>query len=215
MYIFVSVAFAVLYVIVLIYWDKKIKWRLPKKAANALGLVHIASLAITLIVAILYSQFEIGLRGLWTTRVFIIIFLISGIFFRFLVSKEGMKNFAGWYFKAFSFLPIAVAAILCIPFLGIVLVLSLLGRLVDPATDIFYEDSKIRVQLTFIGALGPPTTDIYEKRGIFEKHLKRKEACAIHTDSVKVTYGNEFTKVVLYDSEYRSEPCEINFEKIK
>ncbi|PVY35627.1 hypothetical protein [Pontibacter virosus] len=213
--IILAILFAVAYLAILIFWNKKVKWRLPFKTGLTLKWIHYTCIALILVVAILYSQLDIGLRGIWTTRIFIITALLSGIFFSFLVRREDIHKGEFWYFKIFSYLPVAIAVLLCVPFLGIVIVLSLFGRLVDPATDVYYSDNKIRVQSTFTGVLGPPRVDVFKKGLLFEHHLSRTDFCGYDVDSVKVNYDNDSTRIVMYDSHYGEEPCKISIKSLK
>lgn len=194
----VTIIFIIAYGLGLFYWDKKINWRLNTKMSKSIKLLHYIGLLICLTVGIIYTNFDIGLRGLWTTRTIIIFTLLTGVFFTFLADKSSTSKIEKWYFKIFSFVPILTAATLFIPFLGVVIVLSLFGQLTDPATKIYYEDDKLRIQSSFVGVLGPPRLDIFEKKIIFEKKLKRAEFWANEIDSIKVAYDTDSTRIIAY-----------------
>lgn len=194
----VTILFIIAYGLGLFYWDKKINWRLNPKMSRSIRLLHYIGLLICLTVGSTYTNFDIGLRGLWTTRIIILFTLITGVFSIFLGDNTSINKIEKWYFKIFSFMPILTAATLFIPFLGVVIVLSLFGQLTDPATKIYYEDDKLRVQSSFVGVLGPPRLDIFEKKMIFEKKIKRNSFWANEIDSIKVAYDTDSTRVVVY-----------------
>jgi cytochrome b subunit of formate dehydrogenase len=142
----------------------------------------------------------IGLRGLWTTRIIVITTLLIGIFFVFLSAKNVLNKIEKWYFSFFSFLPILTVGFMLIPFFGAVATISLFGQLFCPADKIFYEDNKLRIQSTFIGVLGPPRIDVYEKVCLYEKHLKRSDFWITSNDSISVSlsYDPDSTRVTLH-----------------
>ncbi len=198
----ITILFITSYGLGLLFWEKKVAWRLKPKMSTTIKSLHFLGLFICILVSILYSNFNIGLRGLWTTRIIIIFTLLTGIFFIFIANKTTINKIEKWYFNFFSFLPIVTAGVFFIPFLGVVFVISLFGQLTEPATRIYYEDNKIRVQSTFVGVLGPPKIDIFEKNIIFEKHLKRADFWANEIDSIKVSYDKDSTRIIafgLYD----------------
>ena len=86
-----------------------------------------------------------------------------------------------------------------IPFLGPVIFLSLFGRFTDPVHHIYYEDNHLRIQSTFVGVLGPPRIDVYEKHWLYEQHLSRPEYWGMEIDSVKVSYDEDSTRIKIYD----------------
>src|SRR5690554_6965133 len=47
-----------------------------------------------------YTNFDIGLRGLWTTRTIIIFTLLTGIFFIFVADKASIRKIEKWYFRS-------------------------------------------------------------------------------------------------------------------
>ena len=106
------------------------------------------------------------------------------------------------YFRIFSFLPLLVAAFSLIPFLGVVLLLSLYGQLTEPAKDIFYEDNKLRVQSTFVGVLGPPRLDIFQKHGLFEARINKLYRSGADIDSIRVHTHPDETVVIIYNERY-------------
>ncbi|MBB3699561.1 hypothetical protein KMW28_24460 [Flammeovirga yaeyamensis] len=144
---------------------------LSHKVSIHLKLAHYFSFSLTGIIAIIFINFNIGLRGKWTSRMIILIFFLSGILFHLIAEKEAMKKWGFWYFKGFSFLPIGISLFTFIPFLGPVIVFSILGQLFIPVDKIYYEDDQLKVQTRFVGVLGPPQLEVYQKEFIFEKRI--------------------------------------------
>ena len=136
MAIVLTIAFIIVYTYGIFRWDKLVAWRLNNKVSKTIKYVHYLTLFIALTIAFTYSQFGVGLRGLWTTRTFVIVALVTGVLFNFVTDKTILNKIEKVYFKLFSFLPTVTGVILCIPFLGVVIVLSLLGRLIEPANNI-------------------------------------------------------------------------------
>lgn len=194
-------------------WNKKINWRLNANISKTIKYSHFITLIICLIIAFLYYNYNIGLRGLWTTRIFIIFTLFTGIFFSFITNKTIINKLEKIYFYSFSFLPIATYILLCVPFLGVLIVFSLFGQLTSPAHKIYFEDKDIRIQSSFIGVLAAPRMDVYEKKGIFEKRLYSVNFVEPNYDSLKVNYDNDSTRIIFYYSKTHHET--INIEKVK
>lgn len=216
----VTILFLVAYGLGLFFWDKNINWRLNLTVSRTIKLLHYTGLLISLIVGITYANYDIGLRGLWTTRTIIIFTLLTGVFFIFLADKASLSKIEGWYFKIFAFVPIFTAATLFIPFLGVVLVLSLIGQLTDPATQIYYEDDKLRVQSSFVGVLGPPKLDVFEKKMVFDKKINHTDISSYEIDSVKVAYDTDSTRILVYglsdyDAERKGKPKTICLKRLK
>ncbi len=198
-YIFIGV-FIIIYIYGLLSWDKKVRWRLKPKISKAIKYLHFATLLVCLTVLFLYSNFNLGLRGLWTTRVFIIVTLLTGIFFIIISDKTINSKLERIYFEVFSYLPIITGFFLYIPFLGIVLTVSLFGQLTSPADKIYYDDKAIRVQSSFVGILGPPVIDIFQKKGILEKHIYHTNFSTYDIDSLQIHYDSDSTRIVFYSS---------------
>lgn len=197
LYIIISI-FIITYSLALYYWDKKTTWRLNIKISFYLKYLHYFGLFICATVAFLNVNFDIGLRGQWTTRIVIITTVLTGTFFIFIAAKKAIGRIEKWYFKLFSFLPILTAVVLFIPFLGVVMVLSSFARLINPVEKIYYEDDKLRIQSSFVGVLGPPRMDIFEKKLIFEKHHHEAEIWPSNIDSVNVSYDKDSTRIITY-----------------
>jgi hypothetical protein len=216
MAIVLTIAFLLLYSYGLFRWDKLVSWRLDGKISRTIKYVHYSTLIVSLTVLLLYTQFDIGLRGLWTTRIIIMTTISTGVFFIFISDKNINNKIERIYFKVFSFLPVATAGFLLIPFLGVVLVFSLFGQLISPSEKIFYQDQDIIIQSSFVGVLGPPRIDIFQKKQLFEKHVYRSEFFDYNFDSLQVHYDADSTRIKLFGSaEYEDNTKTICIDKVK
>jgi hypothetical protein len=145
---------------------------------------------------------SLSFTGQWTTRIIIIAFLISGILIYPLTNWINKTKIEKYYFHTFSWFPILTGMIALIPFLGVVIVISVLGQLTDPVEKIYYEDEKIIVQSSFAGVLGPPDLLIYEKKGLLKKRLNdsyKIERYASDVSMVKVSNEKENTLIIIID----------------
>jgi hypothetical protein len=199
MTIVLTIAFILLYTYGLFLWDKLVAWRLTKKVSKTIKYVHYFTLFVALTIVLTYFQYGVGLRGLWTTRTFAIIALFTGVFFNFVAEKTMLSKIEKVYFKLFSFLPTVTGIILCIPFLGVVIVVTLLGRIFEPANKIYYEDDNIRIQSTFRGVLAPKQIDFFTKRMFTEKYLYVPNFYCSDNDSIAVHYDNDSTRIFIYE----------------
>jgi hypothetical protein len=142
----------------------------------------------------MYSLFDIGLRGQLATRVIEIFTLLTGCTF-ILISSKTINNWVEKiYFNIFSFLPTIIGSIMCIPFLGVVIIISIYGHLFTP-NFVYYQDNKIRVESSVNSPLAIPNTDIYRKYFLFEKRIYRG-AYLGHVDTVIVLYDNDSTRLI-------------------
>lgn len=163
---------------------------------------HYILATLTIIAGALIIIDDISFSGQWTTRIIVIGFLLSGVAIHPLSDWTGKPKIEKNYFRLFSFLPILTAGFSMIPFLGVVLLLSLFGRLTEPVKDIYYEDSSLRVQSTFIGVLGPPRLEIFQKQGLFEVRINKSHRSAADIDSVRVDKTHDSTLVIVYIERY-------------
>jgi hypothetical protein len=197
----------------------KVTWRFSLASSRAIKHVHYSGGAICFAVAVLFEFLNTGLAGLWTTRIILLVTVATGVVFKFIGQSQALNKFENLYFSLFAFLPAMIAGILLVPFLGIAMVISLFGQLVEPAKNIYFEDDKLRVQSTFVGVLGPARIDIYEKKWPFEKRLKRADFSESEIDSIQVSYDTDSTRVTaygLYDDDRENKKSEIlSFERVK
>jgi len=190
--------FVFLYIYGLYLWNKKIIWRLNAKISRIIKIIHFFTLALCFGIAFLNYKFRLDLRGIWTTRIIIITALITGIFFISLSHKSIINKFEKIYFRLFSYFPAVVYGFLAIPFLGVVIVISLLGQLICPVEKIYYQDNFIRIQSSFMSVLVGSHLDIFEKKGIFEKHIFHDNTYIVDLDSIKINYDSDSTRIILF-----------------
>ncbi|WP_207531612.1 hypothetical protein [Desertivirga arenae] len=208
-----TIPLLIVYCYLLIRWEKLVRWRLDERPSKTIKNIHFVGLSIISGVGLLYGAFDLGLRGLWTTRFVILLTLLTGCFLHFISSTSAVRKFERTYFKAFAFLPVIVGGLFLVPFLGVVLVLSLGGQLIEPANEVYYQDNKLRIQSTFIGVLGPPRIDVFEKHFLFEKHLYRSDFNAFDFKSVQVNYDRDSTRLHFMLEGYESiERKTVSFE---
>ncbi len=198
MAIVLTIVFLIVYTYGLFRWDKHVAWRLNSKVSKTIKYAHYLTIFVALTIAFTYSQFGVGLRGLWTTRTFVIFALVTGVLFNFVTDQTILNKIEKVYFKLFSFLPTVTGVILCVPFLGVVIVVSLLGRLIEPANTIYFEDKHIRIHSSFTGVLAPKRVDIFTKNLIFEKHIYRPDFYCNDFDSISVHYDKDSTRIIVY-----------------
>lgn len=194
-YVF-TVLFILLYTAFLVYWHKKVTWSFGEETSRRIKEVHFLTLAICLCSAVMYYRFGLELRGVWTTKIVILLTLFTGPFVILVTDKTIFTRLEKIYFSLFSMFPVITAALLCIPFLGIVVVGSLLLRLVAPP-EIHYEDDQLRIQNSFRGVLAPAGFDVYAKKGIFEQQVYTNGYNSNHFDSLQVHYDKDSTRVIL------------------
>jgi hypothetical protein len=196
--VIISIVFVILYGLGLYLWNKKVRWRLSKKSFQWIKYTHYILVALAITAGLLNYIDDISLRGLWTTNLIVMGLLLSGTLIYPLSDWTYKTQFEKYYFQLFSYLPILIAFFLMIPFIGLVIGASLLGRLIEPAHKIYYEDNKLRVQSTFVGVMGVPRLDVFEKRGLFEFQINKLIKNAGDLDSVKIEQGTSNTFVLLY-----------------
>jgi hypothetical protein len=198
----VSGTFIILYGLGSYFWNRKVGWRLNEKTSKWLRYSHYFLTTLTILAGLLIIIDDISFRGKWTTRIILIGFLLTGCIIYPLTNWADKSKIEKNYFRLLSFLPTLTAGFAMIPFLGGVLLLSLFGRLTEPVKDIYYEDSKLRVQSTFIGVLGPPRLEIFQKQGLFEIRLNKSHRSAADIDSVRVDKNRDATLVIVYNERF-------------
>jgi hypothetical protein len=192
----ISIIFIFIYSASLYLWVKKTTFRLSLKGSQYIKWLHYVFLLLTLFSITMHYAFDLELRGVWTTRIIIFGLLTTGILFYPFAVKKSISTLEKIYFMVFSCLPIVVAGILLIPFLGTVIILSLWGQLTCPVSKIHYEDKNIRIQSSFSELLGPSRLDIIEKKGLFEKSYFQSITHDTHFDSLSVSYDKDATRVM-------------------
>jgi hypothetical protein len=184
--------------LLILYWKKKIKGSLGIKTSNIIKIIHYFGLIICCVVAWSYLSYGIGLRGLWTTRIIIILTFTIGIFFIFVSNQAALNTFEKVYFRLFSFIPALTTALSLIVWIAGVIIISIFLRVFNPAEKTFYEDDKLRVQSTFQSVMLKPQIDVFEKKLIFEKYLKKLDLPAAEIDSITISYDADSTRIKVY-----------------
>lgn len=205
-----TILFILIYSVGLYLWIKKSGLHLNKKESSYLKWVHYSFLCLTLFAVVIHYTMDLNLRGVWTGRIILFGLLTTGILFFPLAAKKSLSRPERIYFFLFSCLPIAVASVLLIPFVGSIILLSLWGQLTSPVSKIHYEDQKLRIQSSFsAGLLGPSQLDIIEKKGFFEKSHYQSITHDTHFDSLKVSYENKATWIVFKSTNKFVQPEQI------
>lgn len=212
--IILSVAFIIFYGLGIYFWNKKVSWRLNERISRWIKYLHYILTVLTILAALLNIIDEISFSGLWTTRIILLGFLLSGVIIYPLSDWTDKSKVEKNYFRLFSFLPILTAGFSMIPFLGGVMLLSIFFRFTEPVKDIYYEDNKLRVQSTFIGVLGPPRLEIFRKMGLFEVRVNKAHRSAFSIDSIKVDKSADKTFVIIYNERY-DQKDEVDADTIK
>jgi hypothetical protein len=190
---------AILYGFSLWYWLKRVRKTISVQSTKVLLWTHALLLALVCISAFLSLQYSVSFRGMWTFRIIAWLFLLTGVVTFIIGHKSQFNLVKRVYFIVFSTLPTLVGLFLLVPFLGVVLVFSLFGRLIGTSDTILYKNDDIRVQTTFAGVLGPPYLAIYKKTGLFEERVYRSETGWFNkVDSVKTFVDHNTMTIAVY-----------------
>ncbi|MBC8047715.1 MAG: hypothetical protein H7Y00_13040 [Fimbriimonadaceae bacterium] len=169
--------------------------------------MHFAFLFAVIFLTIIDAKYEYTLRGIWTNRLIIIMCILTGIA-SYLITLRPKNLIIRAYFFTIIFSPILCILLLFYPFLMVV-PFSLVGRLIDPVDEIYYEDKDLRIQSSFVGVLGPPWLYIKEKKGLFEKNLYEEPFAPFDYDSVAVNYESENIKIIFYGMPYGEDSMKV------
>lgn len=161
--------FVIVYGLFLYLWNKKVDWRFNKPISLRIKKIHYALIAIVLFDVVLISCTGYHYRGLWTSRVFVMGLLVTGLLVYPFANKEILTKIERIYFAVFGYSPVGLGVFTFIPFLGIVVTGSLILMLFFPADKIFYNDNNVRIQKSCSGFLGMPRLMIIEERQLFER----------------------------------------------
>ncbi len=166
-----GIIFIFFYFFGLFYWNKNGTWRVNERISKIARITHYVGLLLCFGLIILFIYFDLILRFGWIWRVIFIITLITGIFYIFFFKKDQLKWFEKYYFILFSYFPFGVLFfVIFVPFLGFIIVLTLLFTLLSPSNIIYYEDEKFIIQenISVINI----SASILEKGIIFNKLLE-------------------------------------------
>lgn len=194
-----ALIFITLYLLGLYLWNKKVSWRLNDKITSWTKRLHYTFVILLVTAGVLNFISAIRFRGIWTTHLMIIGILFSGLLISLLSDWKDRSRFEKYYFKLYGLLPVVTVAILMIPIVGLIIVAVVFGRLTQPVEKIYFEDTTLRVQSTFVG-LGVSQLDVLEKRGPFEIKLNKELTYAERLDSVKIEQRSDRTILLLYSN---------------
>lgn len=188
----------------LFLWNKRTNWKLNNQISKVIKGIHYTLIGIILIDLILISITGFHYRGIWTSRIFIIGFIITGLIIYPFASKEILKRFERIYFTILGFSPVGLGLFALIPFLGAIVTLSFGLQLVNPVSNVLYNDSNIRIQQCSRGVLGAPRLMIVEKRFLTEGVQHDMYGFFIEAyDSLSVNYEKDSVRITLSTDNYR------------
>jgi hypothetical protein len=130
--------------------------------------IHYISIVLVVTLIVL-SFFDLTPRGTWTGHLIVITFLLTG-FLIYPVGATRLNRGEKPYFAFMGYVPLVAALFLCIPFLGAVIELSLVGQLLD-SHKVYYSDSTFEVHGKFLGVLGRPHCELVKKEGLFDRFI--------------------------------------------
>ena len=192
----VSILLLILYAFKIKDW-KKNDYRLNQELSIYLKYLHYLTITITIVLLIL----ELQIKGIWTGRIVTFIALLSGIFYNLFAQKSVLNKLEKTYFSFLSILPLIFPLLLLIPFLGVVIVFSIIGRTISPFEKICYEDKNIRIQTSFVGVMAPPKILVYKKGLFFEKEVEDINFPE-EIDSLKVEYKKDSIYIHYWETNY-------------
>lgn len=199
-YLIIGIAFIAVYSAIIIN-KRRGSSRLNQRSTRIYKWTHYISAIIFLSICTIYIFSGIGLRGLWTTRLIVVVTLLTGLSLRFVAHTAALRKFESWYFKAFSWLPVAVTAFLFVPFMGPVITFSIIGQLIHPVDDVFYDSKNVRVQSRFMGVLGPPALEVVHKHLLFERVVDKGPYWGDSADSSEILCIRDSFFLVTYNSD--------------
>lgn len=174
-----------LYLASLLSW--RLNWTFGNRTTRKFRGIHFAFLILLILLAILGGN-NVFLRGYWTTKVIIWIFVITAMTLFAFGHRPIQRTIERLYCGLFFYIPLILIPISFIPFLGVGVLLTIHGYTIGDRSDIKYSDNKFRLQQTYRGFLapaGPP--DLFVKRGMFE--YKEKPLAVPYfgeADSIKI-----------------------------
>ena len=199
-FIVLFIILTIAYAFSLKYW-KNNNFRLQFQPSIYLKYLHYLTISISIIL------FFIGLNinGIWTSRIIFFIAILSGIFYNLIAQNISLNKLEKYYFKFLRILPIVFASLTFIPFLGIVIVASIIGQLTNPYEKIYYNDENIRIQTSFAGVLTGPKIKVYKKNMFFEKFSEESKKFPESIDSLKVEYIKDSINIFIWN-DYNENP---------
>jgi hypothetical protein len=172
-----------------------------QKSTRLFRQIHFGLLVLLIILGVL-ANYNIYLRGYWTTKILIWFYILSAMTLFALGEKTLQKKIERIYYSMFFYFPLVAIPLLFLPYLGTGIVLGIFGHTIGDSNDIKYSDKNFRLQNTFHGFMAPPSApDLFVKRGILEyKEEPLDMEYLYRLDSIRIE--NELTKeitILFYD----------------
>lgn len=190
-------------------WTKKTSIRLSDQASLKVRYVHYVFAGVVAISLALWWIDMMTFAGQWTNRIFIIGFLLTGMFMYPLTDWTGKRKLEKLYFGVFAFFPTFTGFLLLIPFGGPLVFSIAVSQLIYPVSKICYEDKNVRVQSSNLGPMWLPGIFVYEKKGIVERQLVMEAISDFQIDSVALSYQRERTLVIFFGHEGQMDTLKI------
>lgn len=204
--VLISGAIIGLYILGYFYWKKHIPWKFNPTSAKLLKYFHFIALTL-FVTALVLNSYHLSFRGIRTTGIIVIALLISGAVISFFSDWQDRSRLEKFYFRIYALFPVLTILFLCIPFLGAVIFFSLAGRIISPVDKIFYEDQTLRIQSSFAGVLAGHSLDVFEKHGLFEYQLYKRNNASVHDiESVRVAQSPDSASIIVYYTYYKILP---------
>ncbi len=176
---------------------KKVLGKISQRTFRLIKLGHYILLAGVLFLIIIQAEYEMSFRQEWIGKAIIICFLLSGALLYPLSERGVLKKGERIYLGSFSIIAAASPFILLIPFLGMAIFFSTLGKMfLSP--KIFYEDSAITIQSQYRGIMAPMALEVLSNRGVFRQSLASEGGLGLDGfDSIGVRHDPDSTRIVL------------------
>lgn len=147
---------------------RKIKWTFDERRSKMLRIFHFGVLALLILLGFLAKN-NFFLRGYWTTKIIIWVFVITAITLFAFGYRPLQRKIERFYYGFFFYAPLTLIPLSFIPFFGIAVLLTIYGFMIGDSSDIKYTDSKYRLQDTYRGFLAHASLpDLFIKSGLLE-----------------------------------------------
>jgi len=187
----------------LFQWNKRIDWRFNSQISKWIKTSHYILIGIVLIDLILITITGFHYRGIWTSRIFIIGFIITGLIIYPFANKKVLKRLERIYFTILGYLPVGLGLFAMIPFLGAIATLSFGLLLIKPVDKVIYNDNNVRIQQCGRGVLGSPRLMIVEKKFLTERVQHDMNGFFMDTyDSLSIEYDKDSIRIILTTEEF-------------
>jgi len=198
----------------LFQWNKRIDWRFNSQISKWIKIAHYILIGIISIDLILINITGFHYRGIWTSRIFIIGFIITGLIIYPFANKKVFKRLDRIYFAIFGYTPVGLGLFALIPFFGAIVTLSFGLLLLNPVDKVLYNDNTVRVQQCGRGVIGTPRLMIVEKGLLTEKVQHDISSFFIGTyDSLSIAYDQDSIRIQLTTDDYNVYENDTIYEK--